>query len=194
MKTLSRLVAISAILGLAGCNILPEPQKDSVRYFTLAAPTVELTGDQAVSDNERAENGITTVHPVQIAGHLRNRSMAVRVAENEVIYLEEIRWAQPLADAITSVLRARLDSVAGGKVVSVQIQSCELLRFKGNIVELSATWEIISPGGTAPPQRGSFTTTTRTWDGKDYRELVSELRGAVGDLGDAIAAAMTAKK
>src|SRR5665213_2933478 len=127
MKTLSRLVAISALLGLAGCNILPEPQKDSVRYFTLATPTVELTGDQAVSDNERAENGITTVHPVQIAGHLRNRSMAVRVAENEVIYLEEIRWAQPLADAITSVLRARLDSVAGGKVVSVQIQSCELL-------------------------------------------------------------------
>lgn len=193
MKTLSRLVAISAVLGLAGCNILPEPQKDTVRYFTLSTPTMQPGDDQAPAAKDHAENGGTTVRPVQIAGHLRERSMAVRVAENEIIYLDEVRWAQPLADAITNLLRERLSHVGGNNVVTVQIHNCELLRFKGNTVELSATWEIVALGG-GQQQRGDFTSATRTWDGKDYRDLVDELRGTVEDLGDAIAAAIAAKK
>jgi len=193
MKTLSRLVAISAVLGLAGCNILPEPQKDTVRYFTLSTPAAQSRDEQPAATNEHAENGGTTVRPVQIAGHLRERSMAVRVAENEIIYLDEVRWAQPLADAITNLLRARLSKVGGNNVVTAQIHNCELLRFKGNTVELSATWEIVALGG-GQIQRGDFTSATRSWDGKDYRELVGELRGTVEDLGDAIAAAIAAKK
>ena len=193
MKTLSRLVAISAVLGLAGCNILPEPQKDTVRYFTLSTPAAQSGDEQPAATNEHAENGGTTVRPVQIAGHLRERSMAVRVAENEIIYLDEVRWAQPLADAITNLLRARLSKVGGNNVVTAQIHNCELLRFKGNTVELSATWEIVALGG-GQIQRGDFTSATRSWDGKDYRELVGELRGTVEDLGDAIAAAIAAKK
>lgn len=193
MKTLSRLVAISAVLGLAGCNILPEPQKDAVRYFTLSTPTMPSGDGHASGAKDQAENGGTTVRPVQIAGHLRERSMAVRVAENEIIYLDEVRWAQPLADAITNLLRARLSKVGGNNVVTVQIHNCELLRFKGNAIELSATWEIVALGG-GQPMRGDFTSATRTWDGKDYRDLVSELRGAVEDLSDVIASAIAAKK
>ncbi len=193
MKTLSRLVAISAVLGLTGCNILPEPQKDAVRYFTLSTPTMQSGDDQGPTAKNHPENGGTTVRPVQIAGHLRERSMAVRIAENEIIYLDEVRWAQPLTDATTNLLRERLSHVGGNNVVTVQIHNCELLRFKGNTVELSATWEIVPLGG-GQPVRGDFTSATRTWDGKDYRELVSELRGTVEDLGDAIAVAIAAKK
>ncbi|MEO6993030.1 MAG: ABC-type transport auxiliary lipoprotein family protein [Lacunisphaera sp.] len=193
MKTLSRLVALSTLLGLVGCNILPEPQKDAVRYFTLSTPAMQAGDDQASATKDHAEFHGTTVRPVQIAGHLRERSMAVRVAENEVIYLDEVRWAQPLGDAITNLLRERLSDVGGNNVVTVQIHNCEPLRFKNDAVELAATWEIVALGG-GTPIRGEFTSAKRTWDGKDYRALVSEMHGAVEELGDAIASAIAAKK
>ena len=183
MKLIFRLVAGSVLLGLVGCNILPAPQTDIVRYFTLSSPgTVQVTPDG------------TTVRPVQVAGYLRSREMAVRVAENEVVYLPEVRWAEPLADAITQLLRTRLSSAGGNGVVTVQVQRCELVRFQGNAVHFSATYSILAPGENAGPKRGGFTASPRTWDGKDYGALVGLIRDQVSELGDAIAVALPEKK
>jgi uncharacterized lipoprotein YmbA len=183
MKTLSRLLAVTALLGLVGCNVLPEPKSDAVRYFTLstAAPT------QGTFDGP-------TVRPVQLAGHLRNRAMAVRIAENEVIYLEDVRWAESLADAVTQLLRTRLAASASSAIVNVQIQRCELLRFQGNSVQFAATYTILASGENAAPKHGAFTASARTWDGSDYGMLVNQLRDAIGELGDAIAGALPEKK
>jgi uncharacterized lipoprotein YmbA len=183
MKTFFRLLVGTALLSLAGCNVLPQQQADTVRYFTLSRSITTAP----------ASDG-TTVRPVQLAGHLRNRAMAVRVAENEVIYLEEVRWAESFGDAITQLLRARLGPVGGNSVVTVQVQRCELVRFEGNSVQLAATYAILSPGETGSPKRGVFAASPRTWDGKDYGALVSQLRDAVGELADAIAAAVPEKK
>jgi uncharacterized lipoprotein YmbA len=184
MKTFLSFVVLTVLLGLAGCNVLPEQQADTVRYFTLSAAAAAPV----------AAVDATTVRPVQLAGHLRNRAMAVRVAENEVIYLDDVRWAESLGDAITQLLRVRLGSAGGNNVVSVQIQRCELARFEGNSVQLTATYSILSPGEGAGSKRGVFTASPRTWDGKNYGTLVTQLRDAVGDLGDAIAAALPEKK
>jgi len=174
MKKLALSVQLSALsLLLAACN-LPSPQADTVRNFTLSVPvTAALDG--------------ATVRPVQLAGHLRGRPMAVRVAANEVIYLEDVRWAEPLDEAITQLLRARVASAGAGRVVTVQVTRCELVRAEGNSVQLAATWTITAANGTA--QRGAFTASPRTWDGKDYGALVGQIRDAVTELGDAIVAA-----
>lgn len=182
MKISSSLTVCALLLGLAGCNVLPEQQADTVRYFTLSLPVA--------AQNPAVDP--TTVRPVQLAGHLRNRAMAVRVAENEVSYLEDVRWAESLSDAITQLLRSRLYAVGGNNVVSVQIQRCELSRFENNAVQLVATYSVLAPGDTVP-KRVFFTASPRTWDGKNYGTLVGQLRDAVTELGDAIVAALPEK-
>jgi hypothetical protein len=186
MKMIPRSAALGLLASvgclLSGCNLLPQPQTDTVRNFTLSRP----------SDVAPVADGIL-VRPVQLAGHLRNRAMAVRVAANEVVYLEDVRWAEPMDNAITQLLRARLGAVGGGATVSVQIQRCELVRSEGNRVQLIATYSI-SPADAAraPGLRGAFAASPRTWEGKDYGALVDQLQAAVGELGDAIATAVAA--
>jgi len=156
------------------------PQADSVRNFTLSSPALAAPVANA-----------TQVRPVQLAGHLHGRALAVRVAEHEVIYLEDARWAESLDEAITRTLRARLGAVASGATVTVEVQRCELDRSAGNTVQLTASYAILAADGTkAEAQRGAFTATPRPWDGKDYGALVGLLRAAVNDLGDAIATAV----
>jgi hypothetical protein len=163
---------------LAACNVLPTPQADTVRHFTLSGP-VATAADGAV------------VRPVQLAGHLRGRVMAVRIAANEVIYNEDVRWAEPLDDALTQSLRARLGAAGAGRVITVQIQRCELVRSEGNSVQLAATYTITTPDGTA--SHGAFSASPRAWDGQDYGTLVGLISAAVTELGDALAAAVEKK-
>jgi len=179
-----RLLAFSLQLSafslfLSGCN-LPAPQADTVRHFTLSEPV-----DAAVVADA------ATVRPVQLAGHLRNRSIAVRVSANEVVYLDDARWAEPLDEAITQVLRNRLRSVGGGSIVTVHVQRCEAVRSEGNAIQVVATWTIVSPG--QPVRSGSFAATPRTWDGRDHGALVGLLREGVTELAAAIAVAAEIK-
>ncbi len=175
MKKLALSAQLSAIsLLLAACN-LPSPQADLVRHFTLSGPVV-ATADGA------------TVRPVQLAGHLRGRQMAIRISAHEVIYDEDARWAEPLDEAVTQLLRARVGAAGAGSLLTVQIQRCELVRAEGNSVQLAATWTLLPPAAVAA-KHGSFTASPRTWDGKDKADLVGQLRDAVNELGDALAAA-----
>lgn len=183
MKPFLRLLAGAALLAFAGCHVLPEQQADTVRYFTLSGP---VPARMAIEG--------TSVRPVRVAGHLRNRAMAVRVAENEVIYLEDARWAEPLGDAITELLSARLGVIAGNSVVSVDVQRCELVRFENDSIQLAATYTVLPLGDRAAAKRGTFNASPRTWDGKDYGTLVSQLRDAVDELGETIAAVIPEKK
>ena len=180
MKT--RLCASAILVGafLTACNVLPPQQSDTVRYFTLGSP----------AGPGLAQNS-TLVRPVQLAGHLHGRKMAVRLSEHEVSYLEDVRWAEPLEEAITQSLRNRLGTVGGGATVTVQVESCELNRAAGNKVELTATYLIVpADGDRAAGRHGLFTASPRSWDGKDYGALVDLLHAAVDELGDAIAAAL----
>lgn len=167
----------SVLCLLAACN-LPQPQADTARYFTLSSPVTTPTDG-------------ATVRPVQLAGHLRGRAMAVRIAPNEVVYNEDVRWAEPLDEAITQSLRTRVGPAGAGRSITVQISRCELVRAEGNSVQLAATWIITAADGTAKP--GAFTAGPRTWDGKDYGALVGLIRDAVNELGDVLATAVTGK-
>ena len=182
-STLSVFCSLSSVLCLlAACN-LAQPQADTVRNFTLSSPAAMAP-----------VAGATQVRPVQLAGHLHGRPMAVRVAEHEVIYLEDVRWAEPLDEAVTQLLRARLGAVGGGATVTVTVARCELVRAEGNSVQLAATYTITRAGADpAAAERGAFIATPRPWDGKDYSGVVGLLHGAVTELGDALAAAVGKK-
>lgn len=172
-------VQLSALGGLlGGCSLLPEPQPDPTRHFTLSAPTGAVPG------------GNVDVRPVEIAGHLRQRAMAVRIADNEVSYLEDVRWAEPLDAALTQLLQARLAGHAGEWTVRVQVERFEVLSHRDNTVQLAATYQLTPKAGGAG-KRGNFAATPRTWDGRDPGALVALLREAAAELGDALAAAMT---
>ncbi len=175
-----RWLALSAQLAalgiLAACN-LPQPQADTVRHFTLSAPSAAKPAADPV-----------TVRAVRLAGHLRSRAMAIRVSENEVVYLEDIRWAEALDEAITQLLRNRLRPIGGGAVVNVFIQRCELVQAENNQVQLNATYTISVPG--QPARTAVFTASERRWDGKDQAVLVGLIRDAVNELGDTIAGAL----
>ncbi len=168
----SALGSVAGILLLSACN-LPSPQADTVRYFTLSVPAAT------------AADG-ATVRPVQLAGHLRGRALAVRIAPNEVIYNEDVRWAESLDDAITQLLRARVGSAGAGHTITVQIARCELVRAEGNSVQLAATYASTAADGTV--KRGAFAAGPRTWDGQDYGTLIGLIRDAVNELGDVVAA------
>jgi uncharacterized lipoprotein YmbA len=163
------------LAGLLGACSLPEPQADRVRHFTITSPQ----GAPAVPDGTR-------VPSVQVAGHLRDRAIAVRIGENEVIYLEDIVWAEHLADGITQNLRNRLAAIPSNATVSVQIQRCELDRSAGNSVELVASYTILLPAGEKPVV-GLFHSTPRKWEGQDHAALVAQLKAAVHELADHLA-------
>jgi hypothetical protein len=171
------LSALSLLLA-SGCSILPEPQADTVRYFTLSEP----------AQMGRATEGVV-VRPVRLAAHLRNRSMAVRVSAHEVVYLEDVRWAEPLDEALTQVLRNRLRSVAAGATVVVQVQRCELVRSDDNTVQLAATYAI-TPAGGGDAQSAVFAATPRKWAGGDHGAIIGLMRESAGELAEAIAAAV----
>jgi uncharacterized lipoprotein YmbA len=178
----SQFLAFSLLLS-ACSSVLPQPQADTTRHFTLAG----LIKTAAVTDGTR-------VQPVQVTGHLRSRSMAVRVSENEVVYLDDVVWAESLADGITQTLRNRLSVVASDADVSVQIQRCELDRSAGNAVQLVATYSITLAGPAGPvTRRGLFTSAARTWDGKDHGMLVTLLRDAVDELADRLVSQLAEK-
>ncbi|MDQ5980127.1 MAG: uncharacterized protein QG602_3102 [Verrucomicrobiota bacterium] len=171
------LSALSLLLA-SGCSILPEPQADTVRHFTLSEP----------AQMGRATEGVV-VRPVRLAGHLRNRSMAVRVSAHEVEYLEDVRWAEPLDEALTQILRNRLRAVAAGATVMVQVQRCELVRSDDNTVQLAATY-VITPAGGGDAQSSVFTATPRKWEGGDHGAIIGLMREAAVELADAIAGAV----
>lgn len=181
--SVSRLLALSLALSALslvvapGCKILPEPQPDTVRYFTLSEPAQAGGVVEGVA-----------VRPVRLAGHLRNRDMAVRVSAHEVTYLEDVRWAEPLDEALTQILRNRLRALAGGVTVVVQVQRCELVRAEDNTMQLAASYTITRDGGES--HSAVFAATPQRWAGGDSAELVALMRAAAGELADAIAAAV----
>lgn len=181
-NSLRPLFPVLGLLLLAGCSLPIEPARpDTTRYFTLSGP---VSG---------AASGGIKVLPVRLAGHLQTRGVAVRVAENEVVYLEDARWAESPADGITALLRARLAGVAAEGTVSVSVQRCEPVRMTGDSVELNATY-LFQPAGGGAARPGVFTAAPRKWDGRDYGALVGLLRAELDELGDAIAAAVAEKK
>ncbi len=79
---------VLCLLVLAGCNIIPPPQADATRYFTLASPA--LDDPAAPPSHGTLRLGLKAV---DVAPYLKKGVIVVRRGENELVYNEYVRWA-----------------------------------------------------------------------------------------------------
>ena len=195
------------LLLLAGCNVIPPPQADSTRYFALASPAL---------DDSTARPTLGTLRlglkAVDVAPYLKKGLIVVRRGENELVYNEFARWAEPLEASIARALRARLLADAKiGRVfaypfpfdqerdfdIAIGIVRCEGVQSTGSgaVARFVATLEITSAGAVSEVVvRQTIAMPDVVWDGKDYAALARALSDDVAALGQEVAAALPEKK
>lgn len=182
--------ALALCVGLAGCS-LPEAKPDLTRYYVLTplAPAAE----------KPAVNGPRVLlRDVDVPEFLRGIIMQVRIAENELRFVDEARWAEPLDAGLQRVLReglARDEGVGvvgrGGEPhdfeVAVQLRRCEGVLPEG-VARLAASIEVFSTGIEATRVGGAeFSTDIPGWNGSDYGDLAKKLSEAAAQLSRRIA-------
>ena len=205
-----RLRLPSTVLGLlvlAGCNVIPPPQADSTRYYALASPALDTPAARPAPGTLRLG-----LKAVDVAPYLKKGEFVVRRGENELVYNEYARWAEPLEASIARAVRARLLADAKtGRVfaypfpfdqerdfdIAIGIGRCEGVQLAGGgaAARFAATLEITSAGATSEMVvRKTITMPDVVWDGRDYAALARALSDDVAALGQEIAAALPEKK
>lgn len=198
--------ACLALLVSLGCKILPEPQPDFTRYFTLSLPAgAEMTPPAP------AKGSNVGLRPIEVAPFLRKGSLAVREGESEIRYDDSARWAEPLDAGVSRVLRTCLQAdpriarvltapfpfeVPRDYDVLVRIAHAEGQRADGRAaVRFLATVEIVRPGDAGEVvARKTFDAPDIAWDGQDPAALARGLSEAARLLAAEIAALLPAKK
>jgi uncharacterized lipoprotein YmbA len=186
------LMAALALVGLTACS-LPQAQPDLTRYFLLNEVTHEAAVGEVVGEPPRI-----VLRQVIVPEYLRGRIMQVRVADNELRYIDVARWAEPLEAGLTRVLRedlaqrpARVRVVARVADehefdVAVNLRRCEGVLPSG-VARLAARIEIFSTG--LDPElvaQEDFTFDVPGWDGVDYGDLAKKLSEAADALAERI--------
>lgn len=142
--------------------------------------------------------------PVELAAYLRSKAMVVRTGTNEIHFADFDRWAEPLDQGISRVMKETLSSARNVESVAlnshgddtldyevaIRILACEGVRL-GNgsgSIRFAVTWEARSVGtNSTVTNRGVFTAHPVAWDGKDYGQLAERLSEAVADASKALA-------
>ena len=99
---IARLLLGTALLGLAGCQIIPDPAPDATRFYVLTGP---LPAQAASVTLGPLSLGLKAV---SVAPYISSRSMPLRTDEHEITYNDYARWAEPLDQGISRILQGRL--------------------------------------------------------------------------------------
>lgn len=199
-RVLGAVVAGIMLVALGACS-LPQAQPDLTRYFLLNEVTHEAAVTEVVGEPPRI-----VLRPVIVPEYLRGRIMQVRVAGNELRFIDVARWAEPLESGLTRVLRedlaqrpARVRVVARGGDehefdVAVNLRRCEGVMPAG-LARLAARIEIFSTGATQElVAQEDFMYDVAGWDGTDYGVLAKKLSEAADALAERIVTLLPATK
>jgi len=194
------LSAVSGLVLLSGCSLLPEPKPDPTRFYVLSTST---------DGGGPAAAGAPSVHlkPIDLANYLRARPLIVRRGNNEIEFREFARWGEPLELGIGRVLREELLARGAASAVSaagvrrdaapvdfqlaVRVLACE--GAASGAVDFRSVWELTSGaanGEGKPIARGDFRAADLRWDGKSEASLAAQLSQAVSALAAEIAVAL----
>jgi Uncharacterized protein conserved in bacteria len=190
MKRGGGVLATVMVLSLAGCS-LPEAQPDLTRFYVL---TPAANGGAAGAGGTEVR---VFVKAVQVPEFLRGKLMQVRLAANEVDFVDTARWAEPLEAGVARVLRENLE--AGGlEVVNrsvderaldvvVHLKRCEGARPE-RVARLSARVEIYAAGleGRELAEE-EIDVEVPGWDGEDFGQLAAKLSEAAAQMSARIA-------
>ena len=200
------LIALVA-LSLSGCSIIPKPAADPTRNYVLATPPA--TAPAIAVHDSSAKKIVIGLRPIGMPDYLTGRkTIAVRHGNNEIVFNEFARWAEPLQSGIARIVRERL--VSSGVASSVEMLPGRAVRDYDLIVRItacegsatsptevttsfSAEYEFTSPNGTLLTGIRYFTAPPQTWDSKTFASLADSLSIAAAALADDIAQNLPAK-
>jgi uncharacterized lipoprotein YmbA len=194
------LLCAFSFCALNGCALL-QPQADPTRFYVL---TVQNAPPARAVEGEfkRWKVGLK---PVELAAYLRSKAMVVRTGTNEIHFADFDRWAEPLDQGISRVMKETLSSARNVESVAlnshgdetldyevaIRMLACEGVRLgNGNSsIRFAVTWEARSVGtNSTVTNRGVFTAHPVAWDGKDYGQLAERLSEAIARASRALAA------
>lgn len=194
------------VAGLSACNLLPKPSPDPTRHYVLTPPA-------ATSAEPAAARGglVVGLRAVQVAPYLDTKSMIVRRGENEILYRDYARWAEPLAAGVQRALAGRLRE--SGRVARLLPQpypfdverdvdvAVTVLRCEGRLAPAGATAELVCAievlrvgdqdgGGAEVLLRETFAPPAIAWTEGDHAGLAAALGAHVAALADRLVAAL----
>ena len=194
------LLCSFAFCALSGCALI-RPQADPTRFYVL---TVQSAPPARVAEGEfkRWKLGLK---PVELPAYLRSKAIVVRTGTNELHFADFDRWAEPLDQGISRVMKETLSSARNVESVAlnshgadrldyevaIRILACEGVRLgNGNgSIRFAVTWKARSVGtNSTVTSRGVFTAHQGAWDGKDYGQLAERLSEAIAAASKALAA------
>ena len=199
----SRLYFLLPFLLLTGCNIVAPAQPDTARFFVLTSPNPPA-GTAAGEGKLRI--GLKSV---VVADYLRQPMITVRSHANEVDFIDNARWAEPLEAGVSRILVAALTAApAVGSVISapfpfeserdydvaVTVLACEGSRSGSRTAahfEASIVISTTGPNARVVAQH-LFVAPSAEWDGSNYGRLAALLSDDVAALGRDIAGALPA--
>ncbi|MCF3648252.1 PqiC family protein [Synoicihabitans lomoniglobus] len=187
------LAAVSLLL-TTGCNVIPAAKPDPTRFFVL-----EDGASTAASSSAPAGVAIGLL-PIEVPAYLLDsRAIAVMTANHEITYRTFDRWAEPLDEGVTRVLRGALvQSDKINRVVmppfplnltrdyELSISVLECTGVKNGPIRFSIAYTLTRPSGELQ-QQGKFIAPATSWTG-DSGDLVAQLSAAVAAAAEAIAA------
>jgi uncharacterized protein len=198
-------VLSAALLGLAGCSLLPAPQSDPTRYYVLTG------GTPGEARPEKTAGALVLgLKRIEIVPYLNGKDMVVREHGNEIAYQSFSRWAEPLNASIGRTLIGRLSSaetvsrvytqgfpfdVERDYDVAVRVLRCEGEHLESGkyVSSFSAVLEVTeAKAGGAVVLRKVFTAPAGEWNGKDFGRLAAALSDAVGALAAEVVGALPA--
>ena len=195
-----RLLCVLFSCALSGCSFL-QPGADPTRFYVLTDPSPP--SERVVGgESKRWKVGL---RPVEVPAYLQGKAMVVRSGTNEIQFADFDRWAEPLDQGISRVIKEMLSGAPnvetvtsnshGGDTldyeVAIRLLACEGLRIKkgAGTIRFAMTWEVRSVGNNSTPtRRGVFTALPVAWNEKDYGQLAQRLGEAIAGASRAVAA------
>lgn len=190
---------------LTGCSLL-QPHSDPTRFYVL---TVQSPSPKPAESTPQiaANRWKVGLRQVEVPAYLRSKAIVIRTGANEVYFADFDRWAEPLDQGISRVMKEALGSTSnvaevtlnshGDETldceVAIRVLACEGVRVEHgtNSIRFAVTWQVRSLGkNPALAQHGVFAPDAAPWDGKDYGRLAEGLSEAIARLSTTIAASL----
>lgn len=212
VRAVAATLAVGALWVFSACA-LPEAVPDLTRFYVLTpAAAVErgtvdasATTDAGGSSADANATRTVAIRSVIVPEFLRGKMMQVRLAANEVRFVDVARWAEPLEAGLQRVLRENLARDDGVRVVArggephdydvvIHLRHCEGVLPEG-VARLAARVEIFSTGlETRLVAHDDFAVAISGWDGSDYGQLAAKLSEGAAALSERVSALLPAKR
>jgi uncharacterized lipoprotein YmbA len=198
-RAFALLLCVITAGALTSCAFL-QPHTDPTKFYVLT--TRYLSSPPATTDKfTRCKIGLRSI---EIPAYLQTKLMVVRTGTNEIHFAEFDRWAEPLDEGISRVVKEALCSADNVESVAlnshgdnaldyevrIRVLACEGVRGESGTgsIRLGMSWEI-EPSGTNATvnKRGCYTAAPTAWDGRDYGQLALQLSQAIAAAGQALA-------